>query len=178
MLGGEAPSEGDSGETSETHFSKSYLDYMLLLPSLETNSDGTPCELLCKIIDAKARQTIKLGAKIQVTGRRPRLPRDGDSHPRRLPQVTYYALVMEALLVSDVRLREARERQPIRMSDVGGVWLLNKKVSGGVSNPSPRHCGEAQPSDGLAPCRHPSPFRLGSSATCSAVSSHGSCQRS
>ena len=85
MLGGEAPSDGGSGETSEAHFSKSYLDYLLLLPSQETYSDGTPRQLLCKIIDAKARQTIKLGAKIQVIERRPRLPHDGDSHPRRLP---------------------------------------------------------------------------------------------
>ena len=84
MLGSEAPSDGDSGETSKAHFSKSYLDYLLLLPSQETYSDGTPRQLLCKIIDAKARQTIKLGAKIQVIERRPRLPHDGDSHPRRL----------------------------------------------------------------------------------------------
>ena len=75
--------------------------------------------------------------------------------------MTYYGLVMDALLRTDEQLRKARERQPIRMSDVGGVWLLNKEVSGGVSNPSRRHCGEAQHLRRAGTVQAPVAFSLG-----------------
>ena len=57
---------------ADVHFSKGYLDFVLLLPSQEPDN-GVPKKLLCQIIDAKARDTVKLGAKVQVSGSVPLL---------------------------------------------------------------------------------------------------------
>lgn len=63
-----------------------------------------PARLIATVIDAKATEKVKLGAKVQVT---------------------YYTLFMEALLVSPGYKRRS---QPLEMSDVGGVWLYGKKA--------------------------------------------------
>ena len=85
MLAEHAPTDAAaSGEPLEVQFSKSYLDYLLLLPSRARRPDRVPAGLLCQIIDAKARATVKLGAKVQVT--RP-LPRARPLHqPGPAPQ--------------------------------------------------------------------------------------------
>jgi hypothetical protein len=63
----------DSGEPRDTSLTRGYLDYLLLTPSAcdETGhpppaGPAPPNELVCTVIDAKATQRVKLGAKVQI----------------------------------------------------------------------------------------------------------------
>ena len=76
-----------------------YLDYVLLVPT-----DGA---VHCTVVDAKATNRVKLGAKVQVT---------------------YYSIVLGDIASSQLVQyeREARGVPPLRMSKVGGVWLYGR----------------------------------------------------
>lgn len=79
--------------------SRGYLDYVVLTP--------TEKDVRCTIIDAKATDRVKLGAKVQVA---------------------YYSSVLAKVATTDCSARE-RQRHgllPLRMSEVGGVWLYGR----------------------------------------------------
>ena len=87
---------------ADIHYAHSKLDYLLALP----HADGSAVTLI--VIDAKATDHVKLGARVQVA---------------------FYSLALKELLRHFVarRRRDASPpRPPLVMADFGGVWLYGE----------------------------------------------------